>query len=382
LLGILNLKRILLVIYSHFSNFERSFRLIFSLRDFIATNSKQSFFKNTERQKSIFRIYWENIRWITKFGEINSAYFMYGFDDILLSFNDQFQYLDALSYNKLIYSKNKLNSLVSHAPVINDKYLFTVFVEGFNKSYKQNIKTPKFLGFCNKQGLVDNHHGIVKKWEEIDNIEGFCKSTFGFGGREAFLLNISSGILKIDNKVVDYSDLKNMFNEGTVWILQERIQQHPILNMLYDKSVNSIRLITYRMGNEFKVFVALLKIGACGCIVDNWGKGGLLVDIDIASGRIGEYGIMRGWRRLDRHPDTGVKFKDITIPHFLELKEQALLLHRSLFNLKAVGWDVAVGKDGVVFVEGNARWGIGMLQIVKGGLRKDIHEILKDPSGF
>jgi hypothetical protein len=91
---------------------------------------------------------------------------------------------------------------------------------------------------------------------------------------------------------------------------------------------------------------------------------------------------MRGFRRLDRHPDTGVKFKDITIPHFLEIKEKALLFHRSRFNLKAVGWDVAVGKDGVVFVEGNGRWGLVMLQIEKGGLRKEIHEILKDSSGF
>jgi hypothetical protein len=374
------MKKIISKIYSIFSYCGQLFRLIISLRDFISANSRYSYYKNTDRIKPIWKIYWENLRWIIKFNEINIAYFTYGFDEKSFSWSQQLRYLDAKSYVKLIHTKNKLTSMASHAPVLNDKYLFTLFVEGVNKIYGENIAVPKFLGFCNIDGVINAKWDGVKGWKEIDNIDAFCKPIIGFGGRDSFLIQIADGIMKIDGQTVGPNEVMNLFLKDSVWILQERIKQYPVLNQLYDKSVNSIRLVTYKSGNKFKVFTALLRTGKNGCTVDNWQKGGVLVDVDVDSGRLGEYGIIRGDRNLVRHPDTGVKFNSITIPHFSTLKKQALLLHTNLFNLKAVGWDVAIGEDGVVFIEGNAQWGIGMLQIIKGGLREDIHKIFGETS--
>lgn len=44
-------------------------------------------------------------------------------------------------------------------------------------------------------------------------------------------------------------------------------------------------------------------------------------------------------------------------------------------ELHSVGWDIAIGDAGPIFIEGNDNWEINGPQICNGGLRKEFNEL-------
>ena len=64
---------------------------------------------------------------------------------------------------------------------------------------------------------------------------------------------------------------------------------------------------------------------------------------------------------------------EYTIPYVKEAIEQAKYFH-SLLNLHSVGWDIAIGEDGPIFIEGNDNWEINGPQSCNKGLAKEFKE--------
>ena len=92
------------------------------------------------------------------------------------------------------------------------------------------------------------------------------------------------------------------------FIVQEKLIQHDEMNRLYDKSVNTIRIITIRdrKGNPFH-FGLLLRIGANGSVVDNLAKGGVAVGIN-PQGTLKSFGFLKPpyGKIVNTHPDTNI----------------------------------------------------------------------------
>ena len=61
--------------------------------------------------------------------------------------------------------------------------------------------------------------------------------------------------------------------------------------------------------------------------------------------------------------DSGIVFSEFTIPFLSEACEQAKYFHSMLPGLQSIGWDIAIGNDGPVFIEGNDNWEINGQQI-------------------
>lgn len=100
-------------------------------------------------------------------------------------------------------------------------------------------------------------------------------------------------------------------------------------------------------------------------IVDNFKFGGFITPISLETGRLDHYGRHgKGavLERHERHPETGVIFGDIVIPHWAELKEAVINGAMILSPLVTVGWDVGVTEDGPVLVEANQLWNSDMPQ--------------------
>lgn len=70
-----------------------------------------------------------------------------------------------------------------------------------------------------------------------------------------------------------------------------------------------------------------------------------------------------------QHPDTGVVFENVVVPYFEDVKKAIVKLHTFLYRCHSIGWDVAVTKNGPVFIEGNSLWEISMPQAAHGGLK-------------
>lgn len=164
------------------------------------------------------------------------------------------------------------------------------------------------------------------------------------------------------------------------YIIQDLVEQHEVINAIYDKSINTLRLITiYNQRNDSVIPLSgILRIGVNGNVVDNWAKGGLLVGVDLKTGKLNEYGLYKHGcgTKTDCHPNSGVKFEDVTLPYIQEAIEQAKKLHCEQKGIKVIGWDIAFTKDGPMFIEGNDNPEISLNQCACGGLKQQIETIL------
>lgn len=166
----------------------------------------------------------------------------------------------------------------------------------------------------------------------------------------------------------------------TDYLFQEAIGQHPEIDRLYPGSLNTVRIITGMAADGSRpVLSAILRLGRSGKAVDNAHAGGLFVGVDRETGQLrGPYGGPArartlwpfGGERFDRHPDTGAPFEGFEVPHFAEAVEVARRATDRLPLLYS-GWDVGIGPDGPVLIEGNPGPYLQMMEAAHGGFKTD-----------
>jgi len=336
------------------------------------------------KRKSKNQILKDQLFFIKKYGDYEPFYFTYGFDRIEMT-------RDRMTSEYLMLSNNfqkKIDFLNNHTPgfiyssrvITADKFYFNVFLERFG------IPTPKVycyikdkqVLYCNAQFEVDSQKNSIEQLKQLfsHDMDAFCKPSSGQLGNGAFALKVQDSKIYMDGEVSSVDKLIEVLFSAN-YLVQKRIYQHPIMNTLCDSTINSIRLQTV-MTKEGDVvpFGALLRMGRKGSSVDNWAKGGVLVGIDMEKGKLMETGFLKPeyGASMKEHPDTHIVFKDFEIPYYKEAEKNAIELHKRLYRSHSVGWDIAITKDGPMFIEGNGLWEISGVQAVHGGLKQQIEK--------
>lgn len=150
---------------------------------------------------------------------------------------------------------------------------------------------------------------------------------------------------------------------GTVGVVQ-----HPDAAAWYAGSVNTVRLLAIRPPAEAEpqVVLAALRVGVRATEpLDNFSRGGLSFPVDLASGAVGPgvQRLPRGASPVARHPDTGAAIAGTVVPFWPEIVAVALRAMSRLPYLLYVGWDIAIGADGPVVIEGNNYAGVDVFQV-------------------
>ena len=176
----------------------------------------------------------------------------------------------------------------------------------------------------------------------------FCKPLDGQCG---------GGVFRLDTTVETNRDsVYERLSQG-VYLVQTCVVQHPVMDRIYDKSVNTLRILTIldkETGKAISV-AGEVRFGAHGSVCK---KGGA--------------------KRTPCHPDSQVRFADVRIPFVQEAVNLAGKLHEKLSSIRVIGWDIAITSDGPVFIEGNDNPEISGLQTVNGGLKQTIQSLLKN----
>ena len=322
-------------------------------------------------QKSRLRIGLELLGHIMRYGSIEWHYFSYGFD--IKGLRDKNDYLDDSWF---LWKSSMLNTVLperDNSCILRDKRLFSDFLSiwGFD--------APKVIGELSGS---DPDHDVLE-YLLSNNGDYFLKPLDGECGRGAFEVCLSDSEYMVNNVRTAREEVVEVVLEhirDSVYLVQERVRQHAVLNEFYDKSINTIRLVTvYDKKKDVVVpLSAVLRIGADGNVVDNWAAGGLAVGIDLEKGTLKEYGFYKqgnGTKTLT-HPDSGKAFKGVTIPYWDAIKEKAFDLHRHLLPLLIIGWDIAITPAGPLFIEGNDNMEISINQEVDRGLRKEFLSLI------
>lgn len=139
-------------------------------------------------------------------------------------------------------------------------------------------------------------------------------------------------------------------------LIESYLEQHPAYAVFNPSSVNTLRIWVKRAGQRTDACLAYLRIGRAGMRVDNNAAGGIVVPVDLDTGRLSEGLDGRPERVVfDVHPDTGVRLAGVVLPLFHEatrLAEKALTVFP---RLTFAGMDVAVTPDGPAIIECNVQ---------------------------
>lgn len=310
-------------------------------------------------QKSKFQMALDQLGHIWKYGNIERYYFPYGLD--IKRFRDKDDYLDD---GWFLWKCAMLNTVLTdhdYTCLLRDKELFATLLTEWG------FETPHTV-VC-----VRTPEDAVTVTEMLFSKGGtyFCKPLDGQCG---------GGVFRLDTTVeTDCDSVCKRLSLG-VYLVQTCVVQHPVMDRIYDKSVNTLRILTIldkKTGKAVSV-AGEVRFGAHGSVVDNLAAGGVAVGIDLKTGQLSEFGICKkgGAKRTPCHPDSQVCFADVRIPFVQEAVYLAEKLHEKLSSIRVIGWDIAITSEGPVFIEGNDNPEISGLQTVNGGLKRRVIDYL------
>ncbi|MDD4027713.1 MAG: sugar-transfer associated ATP-grasp domain-containing protein [Bacilli bacterium] len=291
--------------------------------------------------KSLIWLLFHMLYWYIRIGATLTDYLNYQF--YLKSSKDIKTYA-------VVRTQKKFYAIVS--PEKYKKY-FTIkpnFLNNFKKYVGREWYVPE-NGLNKLKSFIKNKEYIMIK--PIDGLGGF-------------------GVKKI--KVSDIKDINEFYNNllNNRLFIEELIIQNKDMNKLCDKSVNTIRVMTFVNNNEVEILYAGVRIGNGKHAVDNFHSGGMGVAINLKNGRLMGNALDKDLNEYKVHPLSKTKFNNFQIPcweNIISLVKEAALVNT---NIKVVGWDVAISENGPIFVEGNRRPGFDLVQVSLRCGRKDI----------
>ena len=141
------------------------------------------------------------------------------------------------------------------------------------------------------------------------------------------------------------------------FVVQPSVRQHAVLARLHPESVNSLRIVTWRdHQGGLRVIAAVLKAGRGSSRLDNSCSGGLFMYLDSGGCVISDAFNGIGMDAGDRHPDSGVCYRDIVVPCYAQAQVACLEAHSRYPYAGVVGWDVCIDADGMPgMLEWNAK---------------------------
>lgn len=174
-------------------------------------------------------------------------------------------------------------------------------------------------------------------------------------------LTKGEGIFELDRSLSDEDLADSVY--GKDLILEEIIVQHPQM-CFGNKSVNTLRVNSVLdNGGMVHIIKTSLRCGIGDSIVDNYSAGGVVYPVNSKYGRVEGPGAnsTRG-QEIFIHPGTEMFMIGLEIPFWSQVEELICNAARLIPQVRFVGWDVAITKDGPVLVEGNTRPGAQLIE--------------------
>lgn len=331
-------------------------------------DSESYFAEYADRRRSRFEIFIDQCKHVLKHGGPNEYYFLYGLD--IKDMHKADSYVD---YREFMLRRDRLNRLSDNSPVavLRNKFLFGIFAKALG------VDTPNNIGIVEdgKIYLLNTKDRIdFNMYINSNEVDTFIKSIDGECADGVYHLQIQRGKITLSGNEISYSGLCEILGESK-YLLQERIYQHKTINDIYSGAINTIRLETVydRTNRKIEILPPLLRVGTGSNRVDNWAVGGLAIGIDVEGESLHKYGFYKpGYgTKASEHPNSGIVFDGYKIPFLQQAIEQAKSLHSFLPGVHSIGWDIAIGENGPIIIEGNDNWEISLVQICSHGLQQE-----------
>ena len=236
---------------------------------------------------------------------------------------------------------------------LENKSLLSNFVNGMG----DRVRIPKTYVMCVDNRFYDGKLTPISKRDAIDILkelyggtyDAICKKTVDTSsGRDVRLIKIKNGVDQLQNDSLE-DIVKSM---GNNFIIQEKIIAHPTFSALYEKSINTLRVITYQTSTAYKVAPLIMRIGKDG-YVDNAHAGGMFIGVT-DNGVLLKEAFTEYQQRYLKHPVSGIEFEGYELPKIPEIIEAAIEMHKNYPTLRFISWDFTIDYNGdIVLIEAN-----------------------------
>lgn len=281
--------------------------------------------KSNEGGTSLFLYYWMDYLWAAMRHGCLIRHYVYGEFYRLREFERK----RSLTYPRICKIFKKCNDR-DYIHILESKRDFNKFYSKFVKRdwiYNQDASYDEFKQFCLK------HDSIIVKPLEL------CEG---------------HGIFRVDNVKSD-QEIKELYDKlkDAPYMLEECIVSHKQLQF-GNKSVNTIKIDTLlKKDGEVYVFKPALRVGVGDAVVDNYGLGGCVYDVDQKLGIIMCPSFSKDNKKHRIHPGTNTIMIGYQIPHWDEVIRVVTEAAKMLPQCRFIGWDVAITEGGVDLIEGN-----------------------------
>ena len=249
------------------------------------------------------------------------------------------------------------------------------------------IPSARFLGFLNNRDGSDAKGNPLTSGAELvelirrENVSEIAlKHVVGGTGFGVWLLTIESGEksgemrLRDGRKVgVSWLDelIKGKERDINGYVVEEVVRPHVSINEVTGGGLFSVRLLSLRKRDGSVVIQGgMARFGRVSGLTDHGPNGGLYSRINLNSG-ITENAIQyrNGKPPIEHegHPDTGRRLVGFSLPWFSEAISLTKRTHKVFPGVHFVGWDVLLGEDGPLMLEGNVGINVAFTQNVIGG---------------
>jgi len=245
----------------------------------------------------------------------------------------------------------------------------------YRKFHERGIAVPEVIMTVKSGRLFHPLTGTEFTYDEFlqlvhDGERLFVKPIDGCSGIGISVMDKQNGKLVHNGKPVNSLEDMNL-DSALDYIIQRQLIQRDDLATVNPSSLNTLRTIVRYDNGEPVILAVILRIGRAGSFVDNSHMGGVSVAVDLMTGRFGQNARREhGGGNFDRHPDTGYVFAEGGIRDWLEVKASILDIIKRVTEYPLLGWDIAIGVDGVYALEYNMGFGIEHAQTVMGGFRR------------
>jgi hypothetical protein len=229
------------------------------------------------------------------------------------------------------------------------------------------IPIPKLLGiFCsNSTGLQIGVGPLYGEEQWIKFFDARCPAKFvvkpshGAYGNDILFVDKTNPLFSPSSL---YRQLLRNARHSS-FVIQECLENHPDLQLINHKQgLQTFRIITLAMThNDIGILYAFFKPITGANLIDNHRDGetlNLLCPVEVSTGILQELYIVGKTSVLtpDRHPDTNRCLKGSLVPQWSDILNHAKAAARAFLPLRCIGWDIALGKNGVSVIEANSRW--------------------------
>ena len=285
------------------------------------------------------------------------GFLSYRIDQYGLTKDNYKQFLSDYQY----YWLNRINN--SYQIWINDKTTYRYILDPFKE-----FVPDYYYSIWKRNGITEIEKMMDCPADAGDGIEGILelvrqkgklalKPSAGTHGDGFYCLAWEDGNITVNGEIIDKEGFKALLDSfKSFYLITEYIVMHEQIKKIYDKSVNSVRiLVINEAGYNPKIMQSYMRIGSSRTgYTDNVGYGGICVMVDPDTGELYNPETIADHKfyPCPVHPDTNTEISG-KIPHWELVCEKVLEICRYLSELEYLGFDIAITEDGFQVIEIN-----------------------------